>query len=490
VFVDPTTALRPVIQGIAVEQDLNAELNLVRQSLLSDVQLQKVMAATALGVLANSPLQKERVLQGLRERIEISVQSAAPPGPEQPTQNPSKIYTIRYLDSNRERALKVVEILLNSFMEGTLGGKRQGSHQAQKFLEDQIRDYERRLSEAEQQLAEFKKHNVGMVPGEQHGDYFSRLQAEMDAVKTAQTTLNAALIRREALQKQLHGEAPIAASGGTMQGVNSQGNATSGGDTVSRIKETQARLDELLLKFTDKHPDVVAMRRTLEDLTQRRAAEMEALRRGDANAAALTGASTNPVYQNIQLSLNQVEVEIASAKAALQDHQEKVADQRRFADTMPQVEAEYARLNRDYTVTKAQYTALAERLEKARVGEDAEATGSVRFEVVDPPASPFQPVSPKRMLLLVGVLIVGFAAGIGVAYLLNLLKPVFYNLRTLAASTGVTVLGAISLTHSDVERAATRAALLRYGAIVCVLFAVFLAVTYLGWRHAPLLANG
>jgi hypothetical protein len=91
---------------------------------------------------------------------------------------------------------------------------------------------------------------------------------------------------------------------------------------------------------------------------------------------------------------------------------------------------------------------------------------------------------------LVGVLIVGFAAGIGVAYLLNLLKPVFYNLRTLAASTGVTVLGAISLTHSDVERAATRAALLRYGAIVCVLFAVFLAVTYLGWRHAPLLANG
>jgi polysaccharide chain length determinant protein (PEP-CTERM system associated) len=311
----------------------------------------------------------------------------------------------------------------------------------------------------------------------------------MDAVKTSQTTLNGALIRREALLKQLRGEAPVAAAGSTTQGTNSQQNGASAGDTLSRIKESQARLDELLLKFTDKHPDVIAMRRTLEDLKERRVAEVDALRRGDPNAAALTGASSNPVYQNIQLSLNQVEVEIAATKAALQDHQEKVAELRRFADTMPQVEAEYAQLNRDYTVTKAQYTALAERLEKARVGEGAEATGSVRFEVVDPPSSPFKPVAPKRLLLIAGVFVVGLGVGVGIAYLLNLVKPVFYNIRTLAESTGITVLGAISLTHSDVERAAMRAALLRYSAVVGVLFAVFLAAAYLGWRHAPLLAN-
>jgi hypothetical protein len=195
------------------------------------------------------------------------------------------------------------------------------------------------------------------------------------------------------------------------------------------------------------------------------------------------------VYQNIQLSLNQVEVEIAASKAALQDHQEKVTEQRRFADTMPQVEAEYARLTRDYTVTKAQYTALAERLEKARVGEDAEETGSVRFEVVDPPSSPFKPVAPKRLLLIAGVFVGGIVVGIGIAYLLNLLRPVFYNIRTLAENTGVTVLGAVSLTHSDVETKAMRSALIRYAMVVAVLFVVFLATAYVGWRHAPLLAN-
>ena len=42
VFVDTRTALRPVLQGLAVEQDVDAELNFVRQSLLGAPQLEKI----------------------------------------------------------------------------------------------------------------------------------------------------------------------------------------------------------------------------------------------------------------------------------------------------------------------------------------------------------------------------------------------------------------------------------------------------------------
>ena len=55
----------------------------------------------------------------------------------------------------------MVETLLNTFVEQTLGGKREGSEHAQKFLETQIKDYEQRLSAAEDKLAAFKKKNVG-----------------------------------------------------------------------------------------------------------------------------------------------------------------------------------------------------------------------------------------------------------------------------------------------------------------------------------------
>ena len=486
VFVDPSTSLKPVIQGLAIEQDVNAELSLVRQSLLSEPQLRKVVAQTGLGANAVTPAQKVAVVNELRERVEIVVEGGAPGGSDQP--GPSKVYLIRYADSNRDRSLKVVDLLLNSFMEGTLGGKRQGSQQAQKFLEDQIKDYEQRLGESEQRLADFKKNNVGMVPGERQADYFTTLQGEMDAVKKAQGVLNAALTRREALQRQLKGEAPIAASTGTMS-ISGQGTTTGGGDTLSRIKETQTKLDEMLLRYTDKHPDVVALRETLGELKARREVELDALRRGDPNAAALTGASSNPVYQSIQLALNQTDVEIAAGRGELADHQQKVAELRKFVDTMPQVEAEYARLNRDYSVTKAQYTALAERLEKARVGEEAEASGSVRFEVIDPPSAGFKPVAPRRYLLLAGVLLGAIAAGAGVGYLLNMLRPVFNSTRELAEATGAVVLGAISATRSEMEQIRLRRGYFRYSAMLAMLMIAFVAVMLIGRQFAPLGAH-
>src|SRR6185437_944322 len=362
VFVDPSTALKPVIQGLAVEQDVNAELNFVRQGLMSRQHLQMIVDKTGLGAQAITPEQKARVVDALGFRIEIVAQpsSVSTNGNEVP----SKVYTISYQDTVRDRSIQVVQILLDSFMKGTIGGKQTESLAAQKFLEGQIKDYEGRLSQAEQSLADFKKKNVGMVPGDQQSDYFTRLQNEIDEVKKTQTQLGVAENRRTALSQQLRGEGPLAATA-SLQGPVGPNGSQSGGDTLSRIRETQAKLDELLLRFTEKHPDVIALRQTLADLKERRANELEALKRGDPAAAAMTGASSNPVYQSIQLALNQADVEIAGLRGVLSDHQQKVVELRRMVDTMPQVEAEFARLNRDYAVNKAQYTALVDRLEKA-----------------------------------------------------------------------------------------------------------------------------
>src|SRR5581483_11119348 len=209
VFVDPSTALRPVIQGLAIEQDINAELNLVRQSLLSRPNLQKIVAQAGLAPQPLWPAAEARLLNDLAQRIDIEVAAQPTGGGENAV--PSKVYTITFDDSDRDRSLKVVRILLDSFMEGTLGGKRKDSAEAQKFVEGQIKEYEAKLSDAEQRLAEFKKHNVGMVPGDQQGgDYFTRLQNEIDAEKKTRTTLEIAMTRRAALAQQLRGEAPVA----------------------------------------------------------------------------------------------------------------------------------------------------------------------------------------------------------------------------------------------------------------------------------------
>lgn len=476
VFVDTRTALKPVLQGLTLEQDVNAQLSMVRQSLLSGPQLESV--AQEVGLLdmrTASPQRRARITNDLRNRVTLTVTVAA--GQQEGAESPGSIYALQYTDPSRERALKVIEILQSRLIENTLGGKRSGSENAQRFLGAQIQEDEKRLRLAEDRLAAFKKQNVGLMPNEE-GGYFQRLQANIDAVNKAQSSLAVALSRREELQRQLRGEAPMAAVTGSAppQGGRPAG---SGADSQSLIREAQARLDDLLLRFTDKHPDVIAAREALVQLKQRRETELESLRRGDPDALAASGASANPVYQSIQLQLNQTDVEIASLRRGLADHQNSVAELRKMLDTMPQVEAEFARLNRDYDVTKARYTSLVERLEKSRLGDEASSSGSVRFDVIEPPTAAFKPVSPPRALFILGILVVALALGAAVAFLLHQLRPVFTSTRSLMDFTGLRVLGAVSMAWLDQQQLKRYRSYWRYSALLFALFVVCVCVLQL-----------
>ena len=331
-------------------------------------------------------------------------------------------------EPDRDRSLKVVRDP-SRHLRGRHGEREDGEFQAaQQFLSQQIAETEQRLREAEQRLAEFKKRNVGTMPGAE-GDYFTRLQTEMDARK-ARTALSVAMSRRDELSKQLRDGALLAASSGAAP-PSSSNNNTSSRDTLSQLADAQARLDALLRQFTERHPDVGALRETIAALKAQHERELEALRRGDNDTALPAGVTSNPVYQSVRLALNQANVEVAALGRELAARETKVTELRKLVNSMPEVEAEFARLNRDYDVHKSQYVALVDRLEKARLGQDAEATSSgVRLEVLDPPTSPELPVSPNRPKLIIAVFGAGLMLGAAIAYLLSKLNPVFNHAAT------------------------------------------------------------
>ena len=449
------------MQGLVTDQGVEQQLNFVRQSMLSRPALEKVARETDLDLRASTPAAMEALLEGLADRITVDIQS----GGRNATDS---VYTISYRDANRSKSIEVVDTILKNFVEDTLGGKRSGSEVAQKFVVEQIREYERRLGEAEERLAQFKKQNLGLMPGDS-GDYFERLQRQSDLVRSQRDQLNIATSRLDELKRQLRGEqAYMAPAGG---GVNPTGT-----DTATRLQDARARLDNLLLAYTDRHPDVIALGETIRQLEDRQRAEFQALQSGDRTAAASSGLSANPVHQQIQLQINQTQVEIAALQRQINDGESRAAELRRLADTAPEVEAEFARLNRDYGVTKAQYTELVDRLEKSRLSEQAEESGSVRFEVIDPANASLEPVAPNRPRLLIMVLVAGLAVGGGVAYLLHMFKPVFNNVRMLAERTGQVVLGAVSLTWLDQQHKNLARSYIAYAAAAVALVMVFAAV--------------
>jgi polysaccharide chain length determinant protein (PEP-CTERM system associated) len=466
VFVDTRTRLNQVTQGIAVESNIASEAMGVRQALLGAPQLAKVARLAIPAYATATPAEQADIVEGIGTRLQV--EASAQRGERN---QPADLYSIIYTDRDRLTARRVVKELLNLFLANSLGGGQEGAEQAQQFLVGQIAEYDKKLQAAENRLADFKRQNAGLVPGATGGDYFSRLHAETDALDRDKLALTLAEQKRNELQRQLSSEQPLM---GGASGPNSPHGGAA--DTASAIREAQGRLDGLLLRYTDQHPDVIAERRTLEDLKTRQKVEIEAVRRGDQAAIAATGLAANPVYQGMKLQLSQVDVEVAAARQQVSDQEAKIAALRKMINTAPEVEADFARLNRDYDITRSEYQALVDRLNRVKLSYKAEETGVVRFEVVEPPRGDDAPVSPDRPRLILVVLMAGLLGGVGIAYLMHQLRPVFTSARQLTEFTQLPVLGTVSMTWLERHRAENRRVMWVYGMASAVLVVIAVVV--------------
>jgi hypothetical protein len=143
-------------------------------------------------------------------------------------------------------------------------------------------------------------------------------------------------------------------------------------------------------------------------------------------------------------------------------------------DTVPQVEAELARLNRDYAVNKQNYETLIARRESAKISESAEqSSDALKFKIVDPPRVSLKPVSPNRPLLSSGVLLGGVAVGLVFAFLLSQIKPTFDNHRAIVEATNVPVLGYVSMVSTDATRTKGRIEVTAFALVTAALFVVY-----------------
>lgn len=436
VYVDTQSTLRPLLQGLAVNSDVMTDVSMMERAIMSRPNLERLARDTDLDIQAKD----QSAFEGLINQLQASIHLE---------RDGKDIVKISYENKDPRKALAVVTALLNNFIEGSLGEKRTDSTAAEKFLVDKLHDYEQRLNEAEANLAEFKRKNVGLLPGE-GSDYYASLQTEQAKLQSLDGKLRVARNRRAELQRQLEGEEPVF---GLVPADDKADLATSPQDR--QIAQFEQQLAELRLRYTETHPDIVQIKKTIEELRAQKAEAAAAA--GAAPRRAYSPLDLNPLYQQMKLQLSQVDVEIAQLQTEYSDQAAIVGGLRRKVDTVPAIEAEMTRLTRDYDVTKTQYDELLRRVESARLSEDAEQSKSdITFRIIDPPAVPSFPVGPHRRLLMTGVLVFALLAGFGVTLALNLMKPVFYTGKDLERRYGVPVIGAIRLVRSDIEMAVVR----------------------------------
>jgi polysaccharide chain length determinant protein (PEP-CTERM system associated) len=255
----------------------------------------------------------------------------------------------------------------------------------------------------------------------------------------------------------------------------------------TRIATLKTRLDELLRMYTDQHPDVVGTRRVIGELEAQKKQEVEAMQKA-ASAASASGrpadVATNPVFQQMRVSLSDAEANVASLRARLASMEHQYQQLKSTARMVPQVEAELAQLNRDYDVQKKTYADLLARREGAAMGVDVQETGGTQIRVIDPPRVAPQPVPPTRLMLLAAAFLLALGVGVAASFVANEVMPTFLDSRTLRDATKRPILGTVSmLPTADVTRARRRKAWLFAGgasglvaSCIAVLTIAFLAV--------------
>ena len=148
----------------------------------------------------------------------------------------------------------------------------------------------------------------------------------------------------------------------------------------------------------------------------------------------------------MRMSLTEADANVAALRARVAEFDSRFKELRNAAMQQPEIDAEFAKMNRDYDIQKKNYEALVSRRESAAMSEQmGSTTGVADFRMIDPPRVSPKPVEPNRLLFLPLVLIGALVAGMGVSFVASQAWPVFIDCRSLRDATGLPVLGGVSL---------------------------------------------
>lgn len=428
IYIETRSALDPILAGLTLRNDPDEEVQLMARTLLSRPNLEDIARATDMDVTASDKAAYENLINHLQDDIKLT------------SAGRENLYVISYANASPQLAKRLVQETVNKFVESRMGNAVADNRKAADFLDSQIKDYEKRLAEAEARLSEFKKTQMAETQGAEQG-FYARIEAEKQRLEEAQLQQRELEGQLASARRQLEGEDPV------MFDYNSGAPAGFTSQFDERIKTLQSQLDALLIRFTDNHPDVVETRRLMDSLKQQRDEEVAVLQQQAQTAPVSSGLNQSQVYQEMKLNAARLENEMASVNVRVQNYADKLAALERQRNIIPDIEARFAGLNRDYDITKMKYEELLSRRESIDLSQKAdESQQDVQFKIIEPPHVPLKPSGPPRVLLYTVVLVAGAALGIFMAFARSQISPVVTSALQLKTIADFPVFGLVSHT--------------------------------------------
>jgi polysaccharide chain length determinant protein (PEP-CTERM system associated) len=420
-----------------VTSNVEERLQSITQEVMSRTRLETIITEFRLYEKESKHLPKEEIVELMLKNVKV----------ELPTKRDEKgFFSISFISDNPNTAASVANRLSSLFIEENLKIREKQASGTTEFLTNELTEAKAKLDQMDANVTNYKRRFMGGLPEQRDTNLkiFEQLQNQnqpiSDSLRTAQD-------RKLFIQKQLTDmEMPISASATTgsekdnlhsVSFSSAQKDASSataidvGGSYETKKDKLKRELEDLRTKYTDNHPDIIAMKKKLANLEKNKDTYDSDIKK-------------DPRYKELKNQLTATSLEIKR----LQDEGASISTQiNKYMgriEQSPAREQEMASMLREYQSTKAAYETLlsksqgaqqAENLEKRQKGE--------QFKVIDParvPEGPFSPDVPK--ILLIG-LFAGLAGGMALAFISEQMDRSFHDAADVEISLGIKVLATI-----------------------------------------------
>jgi polysaccharide chain length determinant protein (PEP-CTERM system associated) len=390
ILVDDRNIVQPLMSGAAVPTDVTDRSRNAREVIYGRKILDQILDSG--GWLTKRPTleEQERTIEGIKKRTTVAAVGR-------------NIIKIEYRDDDPERAFVVTTRFAELFIQESIAAKAAESSAAFDFIDQQTQEYHDKLASTEGELKELRSSSVD---GRSGGDIEvnARLRALYARIESASQELREAEVKGALLHRQVSGEAETTAA----LRRESQYRA--------RIGELESKLDALRLTYHDTHPDIVQVKRQIQDLTDVINAQRVRLEQTKRSGPSEPDESVvnNPVYQQLRRELSQNEGTIDALKARIEEAQQQLQNEVSRGKRNQSVDARLAELTRDYEVNRNIYQDLLRRRENARVSMnlDRDKQGFT-LKIQEPAAMPQPPSGPRFLHFVVGGILLGILVPVG-----------------------------------------------------------------------------
>ncbi len=443
----PEAYVRSTVTG-----DNQQRIRAILEKITSRTNLEDLINRFNLYPGARKNLPMESVVEMMRAKIDIQL----------PQRRDSTTFILSFEGKDPVLITKVLNSIANMFIEENLRLREGQAQTTAKFLSNQLEQIYAQLKEREEALKRYKIQHMGELPEQRDANLatLNNLQQQLEGVKES---IRRAQDRKLLLQQQYAQQKARLQQG--LQNLTREGRAAStpGESAPASLPELQQQLSQLLTRYTENHPDVIALKQQIDRQKRAMAAAGTSPSR---NRLAATG---DPLLDSISFQIKNVDLEIQQLHKEAESLQKKIADYQKRIENTPKREQELIDLTRDYDNLRQTYESLLNRkieaeqaaaLERKQQGE--------HFSIIDPARVPAKPIKPDIKKILLATLVLAFGAGIGLAFALELLSRRFYDPEDVQSALELPVLICVPyiFTPEEIRQRRLKTALLSTAAVL------------------------